>query len=211
MSDEISMAQKLELLRTATAKSLGVGSLGPPRTSGADSSLPDMPSFPPFEFDVRQETDRLSPSDEIPDDDFGGGGGTEDIPLACTYDAEAGTIAVRGAYWQDGATGPWNILEDSPAMPGTEVYLVIEQSPTLVSGPVAIQVRSDTPDPLLELNPSAPYNVTKAHVLIFSAADGTPRQYLTGNITLGIWQIDGSVSRWPEMRQGEPPPVPTPP
>lgn len=211
MSDEISMAQKLELLRTATAKSLGVGSLGPPRTSGADSSLPDMPPFAPFEFDVRQETNRLSPSEEIPYDATGGGGAAADVPLACTYDAEAGTIAVRGAYWQDGAAGPWNILEDSPAMEGTEAYLVVEQSPALVSGPVAIQVRSDSPASILELDTSPPYRVIRAHVLLFSAADGIPKTYKTGNFTLNLEQINGSVSRWPTMCGGEPPQAPASP
>lgn len=207
---ELSMAQKLEMVRTATSKGLGVGSLGPIRISGERPSLPDMPQAEPLAMDISY-ADKVSAEDEdiqFPSDS--GGGSSVDIPLTCSYDSEAGTMSVRGAYWQNGSLGAWVALPDVADMPGTQVYLVIEQDPAQNATIVAIQVRADTPDPRLELDASPPYRVTKAHVLIAEFLDGSLRQYETGNMTLGLHQLDGSVTRWPHFLGGSPPPIPEP-
>ena len=84
----------------------------------------------------------------------------------------------------------------------------ITQDAELDPDPVAITVRADAPDPILELDVAAPYGVTKAWAIIGEVVDGQILQYLTGHVTLGLEQIDGSVTRWPTMLGGKLAPQP---
>lgn len=212
MSDQplLSDEQKLEMVRNATAKGVGAGDLGSPTTSGGSHSMPDMPKQRPATMDVQVVSTPPSPIQEWQDPPQGGGGDSSDEPLLTTYDIETGVIKVRGFYWTEGATGMRRAESDKTGT-GTKVYLKIDQTEALAVNSCEIVIRSDAPTDLLDLTSTPPYWVVYAWVLIADvSSEGEVTQHALGNVLLGIWQIEGSVTRWPHFIMGSPPPLPEP-
>lgn len=132
------------------------------------------------------------------------------LPIDASYNAADGTISVLGGRWREGDTGAWVDVDPTPATVGQFVYFKIEQDSALAVTSASIEVKPSAYDDVLLLSETAPYPVLEARVLIAEVVDDVLRQYMNGNFTLGIHQIEGSVSRWPDVVIGSIPPVPTP-
>jgi len=117
-----------------------------------------------------------------------------------------GQLTVTGGFYQFGATGEWIEIAAPFSETGSHVYAVIDMDEDL-EGEMQLEIRSSAYDETLVVSESSPYNVTQARVLIALAdSNGVVTQYRHGNFTLGIWQIDGNVTRWPETTAGTPSP-----
>jgi hypothetical protein len=129
-------------------------------------------------------------------------------------DGEILKLAVAGGAWQEGATGPWQTMAPTEAAAGNKAYLVIEQDENrdIVEDGVSIVVTSDVLDPIVIVPAADPDPETAtSNVLLaeFPIEVEELVQRRHGNFTLGLWQIDGDVARWPETLVGTiPPPEP---
>lgn len=130
-------------------------------------------------------------------------GGSVILPLTVSITEEDPDIKLEvsaGAY-QVGATGEWVYIPATAATVGTHVHFAIEQDVARAVTSAEIVIGTDVLDPVVVVGA-----VTTSNILIY---DGTQRRH--GNFTLGLWQLDGDVVRWPETIVGETPDPPPPP
>jgi hypothetical protein len=139
---------------------------------------------------------------------MGIGEGGVALPFDASYNATDGTISVLGGRWREGDTGAWVDVDPTPATVGQFVYFKIEQDSASAVTSVSIEIKPSAYDDILLLSGTAPYPVLEARVLIAEVVDGVLRQDMNGNFTLGLRQIEGSVTRWPETVIGSIPPIP---
>jgi hypothetical protein len=128
------------------------------------------------------------------------------LPFSASYNEQSGEMTVSGGYWQEGATGEWQPVSPTTAF-GTYVYLNItqEEDGTVVNA--VLNVTSEAEADVLDLQPGADPDVLypqHAYVLLAQWSGSTLIQRRHGNFTLGLWQIDGVVTRWPETLAGSP-------
>jgi hypothetical protein len=133
------------------------------------------------------------------------------LPFAAAWNGLENSMSVAGGYWQEGADGNWTAIPATAANTGTHVYLILKQN---VDGSLkggadapAIVVGSEL-TPALLLDEDEPYHVIEARVPIAKVIGGFLHQVRHGNFTLGLWQIGGSITRWPDTVVGSLPPPP---
>jgi hypothetical protein len=121
-------------------------------------------------------------------------------------DGETVSLSVLGGAWQEGATGEWEIVPPTPAEEGVYAYFVIEQDEDRAITGCSISIQAEALEPIVidEYSDASTSNVLLAEL----DEEGELVQRRHGNFTLGIWQIDGDVVRWPETVVGT---IPTPP
>jgi hypothetical protein len=131
-----------------------------------------------------------------------------------SMDGETEQLSVSGGGWQEGATGTWESIGPTEAASGNKAYLVIEQDENrdIVEDGVSIVITSTELDPVVIVPAEDPDPETAtSNVLLAEVVEGKLIQRRHGNFTLGLWQIDGDVARWPETLVGTiPPPPPEP-
>lgn len=133
-----------------------------------------------------------------------------DIPFDVSSsigESEENLLSVLGGAWQEGATGAWTTIGATAATAGEFAYLVIEQDSDRAITSVSISIEATALDPVVVSGGgTATSNVLLAEML--TVGDETKVvQRRHGNFTIGLWQIDGDVVRWPETLVGT---IPTP-
>jgi hypothetical protein len=138
------------------------------------------------------------------------------LPFAVSQsmDGETVQLSVSGGGWQEGATGEWVSIGPTEATEGDKAYLVIKQDENraIVEDGVSIVITDTELDPVVIVPAEDPDPETAtSNVLLAEVVEGKLIQRRHGNFTLGLWQIDGDVARWPETLVGTiPPPPPEP-
>ncbi len=134
------------------------------------------------------------------------------LPFSVSKSEEGETVsmAVLGGAWQEGAVGEWQIVEPTPAEEGVFAYLVIEQDEDRAITSVSISIEAEALDAVVIVPAEDPDPETATSNVLLAELDddGELVQRRHGNFTLGLWQIDGDVVRWPETVIGT---IPTPP
>jgi hypothetical protein len=134
--------------------------------------------------------------------------GAPELPFTAKYDAASGLMSLLGGYYQVGATGAWVEIPATAPTTGTLAYLVFIQTPTG-------ELDEDGAEILITDTPLDPYTAIEEEETSFAVAVPIAEvsgerviQRRHGNFTLGLWQIDGDVIRWPETVAGSIPPTP---
>lgn len=133
------------------------------------------------------------------------GGGANGLPLQASLEIRTGEIpyiSLAGGAYQVGATGEWVAIPETEFTAGSFAYLLIEQDSGAAVTGVSIVIQSSAVSETLVLDSASPYHVTAAYVLLAEVVSGVIVQRRHGNFTLGLWQIDGSVTRWPDAVVG---------
>lgn len=132
------------------------------------------------------------------------GSAAKSLPFSVSITAD-GQTAVKGGYYQVGATGAWVAVDPPETAIGNYVYAIIDMTGDDLDATLQIEIRNAEYDEAVVLSETAPYPATRARVLLASISGLEVTQYRHGNFTLGLFQIDGSVTRWPETTAGTPP------
>lgn len=131
------------------------------------------------------------------------GSAAKSLPFSVSVTA-AGLVSVRPGFYQIGATGEWIDVDPPSDQDGSHVYAIIDMTGDDLDATLTIEIRGSAYDESVVLSETAPYPATQARVLLATITNGVVTQYKHGNFTLGLWQVDGSVTRWPETTAGTP-------
>ena len=112
-------------------------------------------------------------------------------------------LAVTKGYYENFPMNTWTEIAATAATAGNKAYLVLEQDSNRAITSATVLVTTDDLDAVVIDGSNATSNVLLAEATTAGSPPvSTIRQHRNGNLTIGLWQINGSIVRWPETVGG---------
>lgn len=111
-------------------------------------------------------------------------------------------IQVAGGWYREGADGDWIEIE-AATVSGPDVWLEISTNSDCTITNVVI-AGGTMPDVTTVTGSPAYVSTSRFQLSGLNGTGGDSRitQYAAGNMTIGIWDINGYAARWPSMQGG---------